>query len=65
MALAYAFKDEQCRNCRFWVRNLDDVKGWCHRYPPLMPRQTDEEEDWGEWPSTGEPDWCGEWSQAE
>ena len=43
--------------------------GWCRRLPPtpyINPEQSRISSiNWGEWPATGQDDWCGSWTERQ
>ena len=45
---------QQCSNCRFWRKAVQD--GLCHRHAPEPIQGQDQR-----WPVTFSRDWCGEW----
>lgn len=62
-------QQQQCANCRY-----AQVIGWgnslirCRRRPPvIVPDLLDENDQvvWGQWPMTGQENWCGEWTPKE
>lgn len=63
-------KTETCGSCRFWREDdrLADIPsrswGMCRRHPPSSIFQDDENDmEMGDWPSTWNDQWCGEWQQ--
>lgn len=45
---------ECCGTCRFWQGGPVNT-AQCRRYPPPVAGA-------GQWPFTGQADWCGEWA---
>lgn len=61
-------RTEACASCRFWLKVdwLVDMPsrrwGMCRRYPPSDKFEDDENDmEMGDWPSTWDDQWCGEW----
>jgi len=57
-----------CQTCRFWIKLdllVDDTNrawGECRRYPPIQKFEDNENDmEMGDWPSTWDNQWCGEW----
>jgi hypothetical protein len=50
---------EACKNCKFWVKTVEEEpSGDCRRRPPVILFHHNQENSG--WPLTYPDDWCGE-----
>lgn len=53
-----------CKDCKWWDQHGDTDKiGNCHRYPPTVHYNQDEEQQFEVNPETPRAGWCGEFTE--
>lgn len=53
----------KCIDCKFFQRQEKQEGGWCHRYPPQLIYDSDDDETYSWFPYVALEEWCGEFQQ--
>ena len=61
--------EDECGNCRFWIRRTEAGGGYCRRFPPQLTYEIGPHDAGGQaaqyFPYMEHTEWCGEHRRAE